>query len=226
MSVLTPAIRASLPVGFGYVPLGIAFGILFQDLGHAWYFASLMGILVYAGAAQFMAVGLLAAQVGVLEIAVATLILNSRHLFFGLSLLSRYNAGGWKKAYLIFGLTDETYSLITSTRAPEAARQIDYYLTITALNQGYWVLGCTLGALAGTAMAFDTRGMDFALTALFLVLMLEQWDRLREPFPFISAALCGVLALILFRQQMLLSAISLSIILLLGRYRLHRPAHD
>ncbi len=226
MPLLTPAVRASLPVAFGYVPLGIAFGILFQDLGYPWYFASLMGLLVYAGAAQFMAVGLLAAQAGILEIAVSTLILNSRHLFFGLSVLSRYRTRGLKKAYLIFGLTDETYSLITSTSAPEPDRQIDYYLAITALNQSYWVLGCTLGALAGAAMTIDTRGMDFALTALFLVLVLEQWNRLQEIFPFVAAALCGVLALSLFKDQMLLTAISLSIILFLGRYHLRADHHE
>jgi 4-azaleucine resistance transporter AzlC len=213
-------------VAFGYVPLGTAFGMLFQDLGYSWYFAPLMGVFVYAGAAQFLAVGLGAAHAGVLEIAVSTLILNSRHLFFGLSVLGRYRARGLKKAYLIFGLTDETYSLVTSTKAPGPDRQVDYYLTVTALNQSYWVLGCTLGALAGSAMSLDTRGMDFALTALFLVLVLDQWNRLRELFPFVAAALCGVSALVLFREQMLLIAIGLSILLLLGRYRLEANGRE
>ncbi|MCW8946229.1 MAG: AzlC family ABC transporter permease, partial [Sedimenticola sp.] len=104
--MLSSAFRASIPVMFGYVPLGMAFGILFQNLGYAWFYAPLMGITVYAGAAQFMAVGLLAAQASLFEVAISTLILNSRHMFFGVSLLGRYRATGLKKLYLIFGLTD------------------------------------------------------------------------------------------------------------------------
>ncbi len=206
---------------FGYVPLGMAFGILFQDLGYAWYFAPLMGLLVFAGAAQFMAVGLLAAQAGLVEVAVSTLILNSRHMFFGVSLLGRYSAKGWKKFYLIFGLTDETYSLITSTQAPDHAHEQDYYVAITAFNQSYWILGCALGAILGQATSFDTTGMDFALTALFAVLMIEQWKQIREPMPFLLAVLCSVVAMVLFKDQMLLLAIGLSICLLLvsGRKR-------
>lgn len=213
--------RATLPVMFGYVPLGMAFGILFQDLGYPWYFATLMGICVFAGAAQFMAVGLLAAHAGLLEVAVSTLALNSRHIFFGLSLLSRYNCRGLKKLYLIFGLTDETYSLITGTEAPPGGRACDYYLAVTALNQSYWVVGCTIGGLLGRMLEFDTRGMEFALTALFLVLLIEQWNKVRQIFPFLLAAICGLGALLLFREQMLLVSISLSVVLLvLGRPRL------
>lgn len=215
MSTLATAFRASLPVMFGYVPLGMAFGILFQDLGYAWYFAPLMGLTVYAGAAQFMAVGLLAAQATLFEVALSTFILNSRHMFFGVSLLGRYRARGLKKLYLIFGLTDETYSLITSTQAPLGHDEQNYYLALTALNQAYWVSGCAIGALLGAGVEFDTSGMDFALTALFMVLMLEQWKRLREPYPFAVALLCGLAALWLFREQMLLVSIGLSITLLL-----------
>ena len=205
---------------FGYVPLGMAFGMLFQDLGYAWYYDPLMGITVFAGAAQFMAVGLLSAQAGLLEVAISTFILNSRHMFFGLSLLNRYRAKGLKKLYLIFGLTDETYSLITSTHPPDSHHEQDYYLALTALNQSYWVVGCALGALLGTALRFDTTGMDFALTALFMVLMIEQWKKLREPFPFVLAGLCGLVALAFFKTHMLLVAITLSLsILLLNRYR-------
>jgi 4-azaleucine resistance transporter AzlC len=219
MSTLAAAFRASMPVMFGYIPLGMAFGILFQDLGYAWYYAPLMGITVFAGAAQFMAVGLLSAQAGLLEVAIATFILNSRHMFFGLSLLNRYRAKGWKKFYLIFGLTDETYSLITSTQPPAGHPEQDYYLALTALNQSYWVIGCALGALLGAAVQFDTTGMDFALTALFMVLMIEQWKKLREPFPFVVAGACGLVALLFFQQHMLLVAIALSLSILMVRGR-------
>ncbi len=218
-STLSAAFRASIPVMFGYVPMGMAFGILFQNLGYEWFYAPLMGLTVYAGAAQFMAVGLLAAQASLFEVAISTFILNSRHMFFGVSLLGRYRAKGLKKLYLIFGLTDETYSLITSTHAPDGHDEQDYYVALTALNQSYWVTGCALGALFGAKVEFDTTGMDFALTALFMVLMIEQWKKLREPYPFVVALICGLAALLLFKEQMLLVSIALSITLLLFRNR-------
>lgn len=209
------ALRASLPVLFGYVPLGIAFGLLFDGLGHPWYFATLMGLLVFAGAAQFLAVGLLAAHAGLLEVAVTTFLLNSRHLFFGLSLLTRFRVGGWRKLYLVFGLTDETYSLLTGTRPPEGVPRVSYDLWVTGLNQLWWVSGCTLGALLGRAVAFDTTGLEFTLTALFAVLVLEQATR--ALLPFLVALGCGLLALALFRQEhMLLLSIALSTAILVA----------
>lgn len=209
------ALRASLPVLFGYVPLGIAFGLLFDGLGHPWYFATLMGLLVFAGAAQFLAVGLLAAHAGLLEVAVTTFLLNSRHLFFGLSLLTRFRVGGWRKLYLVFGLTDETYSLLTGTRPPDGVPRVSYDLWVTGLNQLWWVSGCTLGALLGRAVAFDTTGLEFTLTALFAVLVLEQATR--ALLPFLVALGCGLLALALFRQEhMLLLSIALSTAILVA----------
>ncbi|MEJ1297363.1 MAG: AzlC family ABC transporter permease [Candidatus Sedimenticola sp. (ex Thyasira tokunagai)] len=217
MSVAATAFKSSLPVMFGYVPLGMAFGVLFQDLGYSWYFAPLMGVLVYAGAAQFMAVGLLSAQAGLLEVAVSTLLLNSRHMFFGLSLLQRYRSQGLRRFYLIFGLTDETYSLITSTQLPHSEDEQSYYLLLTAMNQAYWVVGCAIGALLGSLVTFDSTGMEFALTALFMVLVLEQWKKLRHPFPFFVAVVSAVAALLLYKEQMLLVAITLSTAVLLMR---------
>ncbi|MES9906124.1 MAG: AzlC family ABC transporter permease [Sedimenticola sp.] len=218
-SVAAAAFRTSLPVMFGYVPLGMAFGVLFQDLGYAWYYAPLMGIFVYAGAAQFMAVGLLSAQAGLLEVGISTLLLNSRHIFFGLSMLQRYPLRGLRRLYLIFGLTDETYSLITGTPAPQRENEHSYYFLLTAMNQSYWVAGCAVGALLGSLVTFDSSGMDFALTALFMVLVLEQWKKLRRPLPFAVAAVCALVALSLYEEQMLLLAIALSLAVLLLQWR-------
>lgn len=202
---------------FGYIPMGIAFGILFQNLGYEWYFSPLMGLLVYAGAAQFMALGLLAAQASLLEVAVAIFILNSRHLFFGVSLLDRYRAKGLAKLYLIFGLTDETYSLVTSSHSPDAGDEQQYYLALTAWNHFYWVSGCAIGALIGEAVDFDATGMEFTLTALFVVLLIEQAKKLRQAFPFIVALLSGIFALFFFKEQMLLISIGLTLLLLMAQ---------
>lgn len=194
-SIFLFSLRATVPVMFGYVPIGIAFGVLFARLGYPWYYASLMSIVVYTGATQFMAVGLLAAGAGLAEIGLAALLLSTRHLFYGLSLAPRFPQAGTGRLYLIFGLTDETYSLLTATPPPAAANA--FYLWVTGLNQFYWVLGSTVGALLGAGLDIELQGLDFVLTALFVVLTIEQARQIREARPFVIAALSGATALLL-----------------------------
>lgn len=141
------AFKLTLPILFGYIPLGMAFGVLFTtQLDYPWWIAPLMGLVIYAGAGQILAVSLLAANAGLLEVAIAMFVLNARHLFYGLSLLGQFRDAGWRKVYLIFGLTDETYSLLTS-RPRSSNRQLEQRVDfrITALNQSYWIAGCTMG---------------------------------------------------------------------------------
>ena len=196
---------------FGFVPLGIAFGLLFQDLGYPWYFASLMGIIVYAGAAQFMAIGFLSAGLGVVEIAMSTFFLNSRHMFYGLSFLESFGNWNIRKLYLIFGMTDETYALLTTIQVPERFVKERYYLYITLFAQFYWVLGCTIGAILADVLTFNTDGMEFAATALFVVLLIEQWIIVRRLLPFIVGFISSIIALVFFINHMLLTAIMISI---------------
>ena len=205
------AFKISLPIMFGFVPLGIAFGLLFQDLGYPWYFASLMGIIVYAGAAQFMAIGFLSAGLGVVEIAMSTFFLNSRHMFYGLSFLESFGNWNIRKLYLIFGMTDETYALLSTIQVPDSFVKERYYLYITLFAQFYWVLGCTIGALLADILAFNTDGMEFAATALFVVLLIEQWIIVRRLLPFIVGFVSSVIALAFFINHMLLVAIMISI---------------
>ncbi|SEI76159.1 4-azaleucine resistance probable transporter AzlC [Allopseudospirillum japonicum] len=201
--MFTQAVKFSIPVMFGYLPLGAAFGVMFtSSLPYDWYFATLMGLVIYAGAGQFLAVTLLATQASLLEVAIATFALNARHIFFGLSLIKRYQGAGWRKLYLIFGLTDETYSLQTSRFTlsdPNQEHQLGFYITL--LNQGYWVLGCTLGALAGRYLTFNSQGIEFTLVALFIVLALEQYSALGQKKPFALALFSGCIALILVPSQ-------------------------
>ena len=212
------ALRDSAPVMFGYIPLGMAFGVLFQSLGYHWLFAPLAGVVIYAGSAQFMAVGLLAAGVSYTEAFVATLVLNSRHIFYGLSVLSRYPKHGLSRWYLIFGLTDETYSLITA-KPPESSGTGPYFVYLTGLNQSYWVLGCALGASLQSFFAFDSAGFEFALVALFLVLLIEQVRSMSEPW-LLAVALCASgLAYVLVPNQFLLVAIGLCLVTLMVRVR-------
>jgi len=205
------ALKTSLPIMFGFVPLGIAFGLLFQELGYPWFFATLMGIIVYAGAAQFMAIGFLSAGLGAIEIAMSTFFLNSRHMFYGLAFLESFGNWNLRKFYLIFGMTDETYALLTTIKVPEKYIKERYYLFITLFAQLYWVLGCTIGALSADILAFNTDGIEFAATALFVVLLIEQWIMVRRLLPFILGFIASIIALIFFVNHMLMIAIMISI---------------
>ncbi|MDW7745124.1 AzlC family ABC transporter permease [Halomonas sp.] len=213
----------TLPVVFGYLPLGAAFGILAIEVGIPAWGALLMSLLIYAGAGQFLAVTLLAAGAGLVEVAVATLMLNSRHLFYGLSLLRRFQGAGWRKPYLVFALTDETYSLLTS-QAGDAGLDHAQAFRVSLLNQLWWVLGSMAGVLVGTTLAFDSRGIEFALTALFIVLTLEQARRLRQWLPFAIALATGLGAMLLLPDRhLLLGAIGAASLVLLVDYRRRQP---
>lgn len=215
-SDLSKAFRLSLPVMFGYVPLGIAFGVLFSDLGYHWLWAAAMGLFIYAGAAQFLAVGLIANQAGLFEIVVAIFLLNARHLVYGLSMISRLSLKGWRRWYLIFALTDETYSLLTATNSDGRSAAADKrQLLICALNHCYWVFGCTLGGWLGTQLNLPTDGAEFALPALFMVLALEQYRVMRKPALFVASLLVALTALLISPANMLLIAIVLAVSLLL-----------
>ncbi|GGE70031.1 branched-chain amino acid ABC transporter permease [Streptosporangium jomthongense] len=214
--------RLTLPILFGYLPLGMAFGVLFTtQLDYAWWAAPLMGVLIYAGAGQILAVSLLAASAGLLEVFIAMFVLNARHLFYGLSLLGQFRGAGWRKLYLIFGLTDETYSLLTSrSRSQDTMHELDVDFRITAFNQFYWVIGCTLGALLGRSVAFDSTGIEFALVALFIVLTIEQLKALGDAFPvWAGAAAAGVAMVLLPPAHQLIGAIAIVTAVLLLQYR-------
>lgn len=214
-SVWPQALKATLPVMFGYVPLGMAFGILFVNQVQHWYLAMLMAIFVFAGAAQFIAVSLLATGAGLAAIAATTLVLNARHVFYGLSLASRYPRRGWQRGYLIFGLTDETYSLLSGRPLPPGVDASRFYLAVTALDHFYWVLGCTLGAVVGRHLSIDLSGLDFALTALFVVLLIEQILEVRDWRPFLLAVFsAGIASWVAGPDHMLLMALALTTALL------------
>jgi len=208
--VLPPAIRASVPVLLGYVTLGIAFGLTLVAAGLPWWLSPVMAIFIYAGAAQFMAIGLMQRGAGLLEIALLTLLMNGRHAVYGLSMLGPFSKSGSWKPYLVFGLTDETYGLLTTVKAPALVDETRFYAAITALNQSYWVTGCLIGALMGSALALDTTGLDFALTALFIVLLVEQVRAVRRFEPYVAASLACAVALLVSPRNFLLIALALA----------------
>lgn len=199
----------SVPVAMGYVPLGMVFGFLFVQAGAPWWLALTASVFVYAGASQFMMVPMLAAGLPVASIALATLVVNLRHMFYGLSLLHKLPAQPWARWYLVFALTDETYSVLTTL--PEGTRA-GQMVTVALLNQGWWVLGTLLGAVIGAQAQITLVGLDFALAALFAVLAVEQWRSADSTAPLWVAVASYAAAQLVMPQQALLVAIALSVL--------------
>jgi 4-azaleucine resistance transporter AzlC len=211
----TQAFVATIPVLLGYCAIGLAFGLLLVKGGYPWLIAPLMSTLIYAGALQYIALPMFAQNLSLAEIAIVTLLVNSRHIVYGLSLLEKFRSTKPYTWYMIFALTDETYSLLTSIRLPDDANERKFYFYVSLLDQGYWVIGSTVGALIGTSIHFNTKGLDFALTALFVVLLIEQIKICNSNIPFVIAAVSSACVLLIFGpQNMLILAIIFSIVLL------------
>ncbi len=212
------AFKTTIPVLLGYIPLGMAFGFLLDGAGYHWIYTFLMSLFVYAGSGQFLAVALLAAGAGLTEFAIATLLLNLRHAFYGLSLLEKFSGVGKVKPYLVFALTDETYALLTTTEVPQGSSKSRFYFYIAALDHLYWIAGSVLGAVLGSVLDLNLEGMGFVLTALFVVLTIEQYFNSEARFPFLAAVGAGALSLVLFSpDNMLLASIILGTLILMGR---------
>lgn len=209
----------TLPVLMGYIPLGMAFGLLYSQLEMPWYFGLFMSMVVFAGAGQFLLVALLAAQAGYTEIAVATFLLNLRHLFYGISIMEDLRPFGWRKHYIIFGLTDETFALLKSTKLDPKWREKGFFL-MAILNHSYWCLGGLLGIWLGESSGFSWHGVEFSLTALFAVLTLDLLLHAPSKKPFYLALFVGVVGLLFFPAKHMLV---LSILLTLALLLLARP---
>lgn len=209
----------TLPVFMGYIPLGIAFGLLYGQLNAPWYYGVLMSIIVYAGSGQFLLVALLAAHAGYWEILFASFLLNARHIFYGLSIMEDLRSFGWRKHYIIFGLTDETYAMLKSSDFPEEIREESYFW-MALLHHFYWCLGGALGILVSELTSFSWQGVEFSLTALFVVLTLSLLLKASSKKPFYLALGVGILALLFLPSEHMLI---LSILLCVGLLMLLRP---
>jgi len=197
------------PVAMGYIPLGMVFGFLFVQAGASWLMALLASIVVYAGAAQYMMIPMVAAGLPIGAIALATLLINMRHIFYGLSLLDSFPRGFLLRWYTAFALTDETYSVLTTLPKDTPPRRM---ALLALLNQCWWVLGTLLGALIGSQAQVPLDGLDFVLCALFAVLTVEQWRARSSPLPLWTAVIAYALASALAPDHALALAILLSLI--------------
>lgn len=198
-NTIKKALMDTIPVMTGYVCLGFGFGILLHSAGYGIFEAFVMSVTMYAGSMQYIAVGLLAGGASLMTVALTTLLVQARHLFYGISMLDKYKDVGKRKIYLIFALTDETYSLMCNDHSDVPLdRRKDYYLAVSLLNHSYWITGCVLGATVGTLVSFNSEGIDFVLTALFVTIFLEQWLNAKRHTPAVIGVLASVLCLIIF----------------------------
>lgn len=226
--ILSAAIRVTVPVLMGYLAIGMAFGLMLQSVGYGAPWALLMSLTIYAGSGQYLGVSLLATGASLPQVAFLTLMINFRHLVYGLSMLEKFRGMGKRKFYMIFSLTDETYALLSSVKVPEGIRAHDYYFTIAMLNQSYWVLGSVLGSLLGAALGIDTTGVDFAMTALFLVIAVGQWKKAESHLPALLGAAATLVGLLLAgAENMLLPALGVIVAALtLMRPRLEKRVQE
>lgn len=218
----------TVPVMIGYLFLGVGFGILLSEQagkGVIWSFC--MALFIFAGSAQYLLVSLLAANASIISAAVATLLVNARHIFYGIPLLDTYNDAGKKKPYMIFALTDETYSLVTQNEPPEGMSRHMYCFLVSAFNHTYWVAGCVLGSLAGAHIPISFEGVEFVLTALFVTMFVEQWLTHKNHLPAIIGVAATAVCLAIFGSEIFLipSMVLIAVLLTVSR-KTGRRKHD
>ncbi len=226
MKLVKQVLLKTFPVFTGYIVLGIGFGILMvkNGFGIGWVLA--MSLFIYAGSMQYLGINLLTGGAGILQTAIATLMVNARHLFYGISMVDKYKDMGKAKPYLVFSLTDETYSLVCSEKVPEGVKPAKYFLLISLFNHFYWVLGSCLGAWLGNIITFDTTGIDFSMTALFVTVFVQQWIEAKEHFPAITGLTAAVVCLFIFGRENFLIPTMLVILVALLIWRKCRTGEE
>ena len=218
-NVFKKALTAALPVMYSYLIIGMGFGMVVQSRGFGALWAGAMSVFIYAGSMQFVALELIGSGASLLTAAITTVMVNLRHVFYGLSMVDKYKTTGAFKPYLIYALSDETYSLVCNPPELLPGEERVFYLLVTAMDQSCWVLGSILGGLLGAALPFSTQGIDFALTALFVSVVAEQWLSTKEHTPALLGLGLSLLCLLLFGADQFLLPAMVLILLGLSLYR-------
>ena len=214
-AVIRDTFVATLPVMAGYIVLGIGFGMMLKAKGYGFGWSLAMGVFIYAGSMQYLAVGLLSGGASLLTTALTTLAVNARHVFYGISMVEKYKRCR-TKPFLIFTLTDETYSLVCDGAPEKHAQHAEtYYFFVSLFDYAYWVCGCALGSLLGKILPFSTEGVDFALTALFLTVFVEQWMITRNHLPAVIGVAASLICLLIFGSDAFLIPAMIVIAILL-----------
>ena len=216
-SALRAAFPVTIPVLTGFTCLGLAYGVLMETKGYGPLWATLMSAIAFGGSMQFVAITLLTTVFDPIQAFLLSIMVNARHIFYGLSFLDKYKGLGKIRAYLIYTLCDESFSLISTVEPPEHVEKKDFYFWISFLNYSYWVVATALGGLLGKFITFETTGLDFALTALFVVLFMEQWKKKENRFAGVVGIACAAASLAIFgADRMVIAAMALILLVLLG----------
>jgi len=195
---LLEAFPHTIPIMTGYIFLGAAYGIIMNSKGYGVIWALLMSLIVYAGSAQYVAITFLTSVFNPIYALFLTLMVNARHIFYGLSLMNKIKDTGKLKPFIIYWLSDETFSVLCAAEPKEGVDKGYFMFFIALLNYLYWALGTAMGSLIGNMMTFNTKGLDFALTALFVVIFISQWKSQKKHNPAIIGVLSSIVCLIIF----------------------------
>lgn len=219
---LKAAFPHTIPVMTGYVVLGAAYGILMNSKGFGLVWALSMSLIVYAGSAQYVAITFLTSIFNPIYALLLTLMVNARHIFYGLSLMNKLKGTGRLKPFIIYWLSDETFSVLCAADPPEGVNNGWFMFFIALLDYAYWSIGTTAGSLLGNMISFNTTGIDFALTALFVVIFVSQWKSKKNHEPALTGVICTVICLIIFGQNnfVILSMIAIIAVLTLMRNKI------
>ena len=212
------AIPYTIPVLTGYLFLGMAYGIYMNSSGFSFLYPMLMSIVIFGGSLQFVAVTMLLAPFAPVPTFLMALVIQVRHLFYGISMLDKYKNLGLKKIYMIymiFGLTDETFSVNYSAEIPEGVDRGWFMFFVTLLDQCYWITGSTVGGLLGSILPFDTKGIDFVMTAMFVVIFMEQWKKEKKHYTALIGLGCSIICLLIFGSESFMLPTLISILALL-----------
>lgn len=228
MKAFKAALPHTIPICVGFLFLGMSYGFLMRSKGFSFVYPMLMSLFIYAGSMEFVTVNLLLSAFNPLSAFCLTLMVNARHLFYGISMLDKYKNCGLKKPYLIFGMCDESFTINWSITPPPDVDRGWFMVFVTLLNQIYWVSGATLGALLGYVIHFDTKGIEFVMTALFVVMFVNQWEQTKDHRASLIGLACSVLCLIVFGgQNFILPAMALIILSFsVGRKKLAKEVQE
>ena len=215
-SALRAAFPHTIPVLTGFFCLGVAYGLLMESKGYGPFWSTLMSLVCYCGSMQYAAIALLTAAFDPLQAFLLSILVNARHMFYGLGLLSKYKGLGAARIPLVYTLTDETFSLLSTIEPPDNVDRKKFYLSVSLLTYGYWALSTLLGGVLGKALTLDLTGIDFALTALFVVLFLEQWKKRENRSAGLIGLACAAVALFFFGDDLVIPAMVLILAALLG----------
>lgn len=215
------AFYKSLPVLAGYIVLGIGFGILMRNAGYGVLWVAAMSIFIYAGSMQYVGVGLIAGGAAILTTVITTIMVNARHLFYSISMVGRYKDAGKYKPYLIFSLTDETYSLLCDGTKYSGKEEGLFQFLVSLFNHSYWVIGSIIGSLLGAVLPFSTAGIEFSMTALFVASFTDQWLKTKDHVPALTGLIATLICLLIFGSERFLipAMILITIVLTVLRNR-------